>query len=160
MYENPSGPLSTSTTAAAPQALRRPWKGTAVLNTVKVDLATFPKVMFMGSAKRKAFTAERMPDSAKPQKQNAAGVPVWSVKVAVENWRGQTDLMNVTVPMHDDPASKFTTGQLVEFGGLVFGVAPKRERRPERYAELNGEEMLPGEVGYVTWFSADSINAA
>jgi hypothetical protein len=107
-----------------------------------VDPESFRKVIFMGSAPRKEFTRERMPNAEKPQKYTAAGMPLWSVKAAVENWRGKSELITVTVPMHDDPASKFTTGQLVAFAGMVFGVTPKREG------------------GYTTWCSADNITAA
>src|SRR4051794_35232249 len=139
---NPSGPLATSTTTAAPEALR-PWKETAVLNMVLVDPSTFRTLMFMGSAERKVFTAERMPDAAKPQKQSKDGVPVWSVRIAYEDWRGQTGLMSVTVPMHDDPAGKFTTGQPVRFDRLVEGVADRRSS-----------------AGYSIWFSADAIKPA
>ena len=141
MYD-PTHPSSTTATAAAP-VTARPRRETAVLNTVLVDPATFRTLMFMGSAQRKVFTAERMPDAAKPQKQNRDGVPEWSVKVAYEDWRGQTGLMSVTVPMHDDPAGKFTTGQPVEFDRLVMGVSDKRSS-----------------AGYSIWFSADAIAPA
>src|SRR3954468_9052446 len=109
---NPSSPSSTPTSAVAPEALR-PWRGTAVpqLDTVKVSSETFRKVMFMGSAERKEFTRERVPNVEKPQKRTSAGMALWSVKVAVENWRGKTELITITVPMHDDPGTKFTVGQ-------------------------------------------------
>ncbi len=141
MYENPSSPSSRST-AAAPGALR-PWKGTAaVLNMVLVDPSTFRSLMFMGSAERKEFTREQMANAEKPQKYTSNGLPLWSVKVAVENWRGQAAILNVTVPMADDPATKFGRGQVVEFSRLAFGVADKRAG------------------SYSLWWSADSINAA
>jgi hypothetical protein len=70
-------------------------------------------------------------------------VPEWSVKVAYEDWRGQTGLMSVTVPMHDDPAGKFTTGQPVEFDRLVMGVADRRTS-----------------AGYSIWYNADAIAPA
>jgi hypothetical protein len=135
-------PSSTSTTSAvAPQALRA-WKGTAVLDTVKVSPDTFTSVMFMSSVERREFVRDARPACDRPQKVSGSGVLLWSVQVAAVNWRGNSQLISITVPMNDDPASKFTTGQLVEFVGLVFGVTPKREG------------------GFVTWCSADGITAA
>jgi hypothetical protein len=139
MYD-PPGPSSTPTTAAAPQA-RRPWEGTAVLDTVKVSPDTFHSVLFMGSAERKEFTPDARPNRDKPQKHTAAGVPVWSVQVAAVTWRGNSTLLTVTIPQHDDPAGKFVPGDPVELVSLVFGVTPKRSGG-----------------GFVTWFSADAIN--
>jgi hypothetical protein len=133
-------PTSTST-AVAPE-VRQLWKGTAVLDTVKVSPDTFTSVMFMGSAERKEFTRDARPARDKPQKRTGEGVPLWSVQVAAVNWRGNSQLISVTVPQHDDPASKFKAGDPVEFVGLTFGVTDKRSG------------------GYVTWCSADSIAAA
>src|SRR4051812_41933001 len=102
---NPSSPLSTSTTTAAPEA--RPWKGTGVFDTVKVDPGTFRSVMFRAAAPRKEFTRERMPDNAKPQKTTGDGVPLWSVKLVVEDWRGRDHILSVSVPLHADPSGMF-----------------------------------------------------
>jgi hypothetical protein len=141
MYD-PTHPSSTPTAAVAPAAAR-PRREAAVFDTVKVSPDTFRSVLFMGSAERKEFTTDNRPNRDKPQKRTTAGVPVWSVQVAAINWRGNSNLVTVTVPMHDDPAQKFIPGQPVELVDLVFGVSPKRS---------NG--------GYVTWCSADGINPA
>jgi hypothetical protein len=139
---NPSHFSSTSTTSAvAPQVLRA-WKGTAVLDTVKVSPDTFTSVMFMSCAERKEFVRDARLARDRPQKVSGSGVPLWSVQVAAVNWRGNSQLINVTVPQHDDPASKFKAGDPVEFVGLTFGVTEKRSG------------------GYVTWCSADGIAAA
>jgi hypothetical protein len=138
---DPSGPSSTSTTSGAPQALR-PWKGTAVFDTVKVAADTFRSILFMKAEARREFTREQRAQADKPQKTTREGVPLWSVQVAAVSWRGKTELINITGPRHDDPGSKFNPGDPVEFAGLVFGVTPKREG------------------GYVTWCSADSLAAA
>ncbi len=141
MYENNSpGPSSTSTAAALTSA--RPRRELAVLDTVKVSPDTFRSVLFMGSAERKEWSQDNRPNRDKAQKRTAAGVPVWSVQMAAINWRGNSSLLTVSVPLHDDPAQKFTAGQPVELVDLVFGVSPKRNN--------NG--------GYVTWCSADGIN--
>ena len=68
-------------------------------------------------------------------------MPVWSVKLAAVNWRGNSQLISVTVAMHDDPGKKFKTGDPVQLAGMVFGVTPKRDG------------------SYVTWCSADAISA-
>ncbi len=141
MYENSPSPSSTSTAVAPSSA--RPRREPAVLDTVKVSPDTFRSVLFMGSAERKEWSQDNRPNRDKAQKRTAAGLPVWSVQVAAINWRGNSNLLTVTVPMHDDPAHKFTAGQPVELVDLVFGVSPKRN---------NG--------GYVTWCSADGINPA
>ncbi len=113
-----------------------------MLDTVKVAADTFRSVMFMGSAERKEFTRENRPAQDKAQKRNGEGVPIWAVQIAVVNWRGAAQLLAVTVPMHDDPVTKFQPGDPVQLAGLVFGVTAKREG------------------GYVTWCSADAIAAA
>lgn len=137
----PSGPLSTSTPAAAPQA-PRPWKGTAVLDTVKVSPDSFRSVMFHSATERKAFTRDNVPACDKPQKMSGDGVPLWSVKVVAEDWRARVNILTVTVPLHDDPGTKFARGDLVELPGLTFGVTDKRAG------------------GFVTWLSADGIAPA
>src|SRR4051812_4013438 len=119
---NPLNP-STPSLAAAPEA-RPLWKGTSVLDTVRVAADTFSSLLFMQAEARKEFTRERVANADRPQKRTTAGVPLWSVKVAAVNWRGKTELISITVPLHDDPAGKFTAGEPVEFGGMVFGVTP------------------------------------
>jgi hypothetical protein len=135
-------PTHLSPNQGAQAQERRPWRGAGVLDTVKVAADTFRSVLFMSSEERKEFTTDQRPAKDKPQKRSAAGVPLWSVKVATVNWRGKTDLINVTVPMHDDPGTKFTAGQPVELVDLVFGVSPKRAG------------------GFTTWASADSLAPA
>lgn len=114
-----------------------------MLDSVKVDPATFGRLMFMASTERKEFVRESgVPNSAKPQKRNSDGVPLWSVQVAGVDWRNRSQLFNITVPMTDDPASKFSTGDPIAVDGLVFGVSPKQ----------NG--------GYTLWASADAMAPA
>ena len=136
---NPNFPSSTLPQQGAQQ---RPFKGAGVLDTVKVGGDTFQSVMFMGCAERREFVRDNRPGEVKPQKHDRTGVPLWSVQVAAVNWRGNPQLISVTVPMHDSPAGKFNAGDPVVLDGLVFGVTPKREG------------------GYVTWCSADAISAA
>ncbi len=136
---DPSGPSSTSTAAAPASA--RPRRESAVFDMVKVAPETFRSIEFRAAFERKEFTKDQVPDQAKRQKQTKDGVPVWSVKVLVEDWRGRESFINVTVPMYGNPADKFSRGQQVELPGLAFGVSPKH----------NG--------GYVTWQSADGINS-
>jgi hypothetical protein len=111
-----------------------------VFDTVKVSPETFRQVMYMSSAARKEFTRERVRDEDKPQKRTQDGVPLWSVQVAAVNWRGKSELLSVTLPMHSDPSEKFQAGDPVQLPGLVFGVSPKRDGG-----------------GYVTWCSADDL---
>ncbi len=140
MYD-PTQPSSTATAAAPSSA--RPRREAAVLDTVKVDPGTFRQVLFMGAAERKEFTTDNRPNRDKPQKRDKqTGLPVWSVQVAVTNWRGTSSLLTVGVPLADDPTGKFQPGQPVELVGLVFGVTPKRSG------------------GYVTWQSADDLTPA
>ena len=139
---DPSGftPLPTSS-AAAPQALQRPWKGNAMLDTVKVSPDTFSQVMYMSAVPRTEWVRDPVPDADKPQKRTRDGVPQWSVELATVDWRGRTELVNVTVPMHGDPGGKFSAGQPVELAELVFGVTPSRSGN-----------------GFTTWWSADAIS--
>jgi hypothetical protein len=130
---DPSGPSATSTTAAAP------WKGTAVFDTVRVSPDSFRSVMFRAAAPRREFTRDRMPDAARPQRTNGDNIPLWSVKLVVEDWRGRDHIITVSVPMYDDPSTKFARGDFIVLPGLTFGVTPKREG------------------GFVTWLSADGI---
>ena len=140
MYDLP-GPSSTSTTALTPPAAARPRREAAVLDTVRVSADTFRQVLFMGSAEKREFTTDNRPNRDKPQRRDKqTGLPVWAVQVAAINWRGNSNLLTVGVPMADDPAKKFQPGQPVELVGLVFGVTPKR----------NGS-------GYTTWQNADDI---
>lgn len=133
---SPSQP--TSTLALEPLA---PERVARVFDTVKVSPETFRSVMFMSCQARKEFTRDRVRDEDKPQKYTREGVPLWSVQVAAVNWRGKSELLAVTVPMHSDPAEKFQAGDPVQLVGLVFGVTAKREG------------------GYVTWCSADDLVA-
>ena len=114
-----------------------------MLDTVRVAPETFKSVLFMGCAERKEFTRDNRPSRDKPQKRSGDGVPLWSVQVAVVNWRGNPQLITVTVPAHEDLLTKFNPGDPLEVTGLVFGVTPKREG-----------------VGYVVWCSADAISPA
>ncbi|GAA5158205.1 hypothetical protein GCM10023321_37680 [Pseudonocardia eucalypti] len=114
-----------------------------MFDTVRVSPDTFQSVMFMSSQPRKEFTRDRnVRDEDKPQKCTKDGVPLWSVQVAVVTWRGKSELLMVTVPLSDDPATTFTTGDPVTLPGLVFGVTAKREG------------------GFVTWCSADDVRLA
>jgi hypothetical protein len=110
-----------------------------MLDTVKVDPDTFSSIVFMGSSERKEFTRDNRPRNEKPQKRNGEGVPVWSVQLACVSWRNVPQMVTVSIPAHDDPASKFSAGDPVQLSGLVFGVTPKREG------------------GYVTWCAADAL---
>ncbi len=110
-----------------------------MLDTVRVAADTFSSMVFMGSQERKEFTRDNRPQVDKAQKRNIDGVPLWSVQIAVVNWRGTPQLLGVTIPMFDSPADKFTVGQPVRLTGLVFGVTPKRDS------------------GFVTWCSADDM---
>ena len=130
----------TSTNQAEPTA---PERAARVFDTVRVAPETFKGVMFMSCQQRKEFVqGARMRDEDKPQKRTAEGVPIWSVQVAAINWRGKSELITVSLPMHDDPLSKFSPGQPVELVGLVFGVTTKRDGG-----------------GFVTWCSADGISS-
>ncbi len=140
----PSGASSTST-PAAPQASPRPWKGTAVLDTVRVSPDTFRSVMFHSATERKAFTRDNIPAREKPQKTTSDGVPLWSVKVVAEDWRARVHILTVSVPMHDHPGTKFARGDLVELPGLVMGLSQKPQ---------GGSGFVP------TWLSADGIAPA
>src|SRR5689334_15890267 len=104
---NPTDPWSTATPTAEPRA---PERTARVFDTVKVDPSTFRSVMFMDCAARKEFTRDRVREQDKPQKLTFEGVPLWSVTVAAVNWRGGSDLLKITVPMHDSPADKFSAG--------------------------------------------------
>jgi hypothetical protein len=110
-------------------------------DTVKVDPATFSSLMFMESAERKEFVRDNRRADERPQKRNRDDVPEWSVKLAAVNWRGNSQLISVTIALHENPAKKFKTGDPVQLSGLVFGVTQKREG------------------GFVTWCSADAISA-
>jgi hypothetical protein len=131
---DPFAHLSTTTAAALP----RPQRG-SVVDTVRVAPETFGSLIYMAAAERKEFTEDRRPNNQKPQKKTSNGIPLWSIKLAASDWRGNATLLTVTVPMHDDPTASFTAGQVVELVGLVFGVTPKRDGR------------------YVTWCSADGM---
>lgn len=131
-------PWSTSTPVAGPA--RAPERQARVFDTVKVAPETFRSVMFMSSNARKEFTRDRVRDEDKPQKRTQDGVALWSVSLAAVNWRGKSELINVTVPMYDDPAQKFQVGDPVRLAGLTFGVSPKRDGG-----------------GFVTWCSADAV---
>jgi hypothetical protein len=111
-------------------------------DTVKVAPDTFSSLLFMESAERKEFTPDKRPNNERPQKRNRDDVPVWSVKLATVNWRGHSQMLSVTIAMHDDPGKKFKAGDPVQLTGLVFGVTPKRDG------------------GFTTWCSADAISAA
>lgn len=134
---DPWSPTSTTEPAARERAAR-------VFDTVKVAPETFKSVMFMAASARKEYVqGSRMRDEDKPQKRTADGVPLWSVQIAAINWRGKSELIGVTVPMHDSPAEKFQAGDPVRLTGLVFGVTAKRDGG-----------------GYVTWCSADGVDPA
>lgn len=121
---------------------RPPVRTARVFNTVKVDPANFASALFMGAQPRKEFVKERGVSNAdKPQKYTSDGVPLWSVKLAGTNWRDQSEMLSVTVPMNSDPSEKFHQGQPVELPGLVFGVTAKRDG------------------GHSLWWSADDITA-
>lgn len=137
---------STSTSSPewqAQQGQPSPERGRRVFDTVKVSPDTFESVMFMSCAERKEFTQDRRPNADKPQKRTADGVALWTVTLAAVNWRGKSELMTVTVPMHSNPGDKFVVGQPVDLIGLTFGVTAKRDGG-----------------GFVTWCSADAVEPA
>lgn len=135
---NPSERTSTLTVERpAPERMAR------VLDTVLVSPDTFPSVLFMGASARREYTRERLPDAQKPQKTTREGVPLWSGKFATVNWRGNAEMLTVTLPMADNPLEVLTPGTPVRLVNLVFGVSPKRD----------GE-------GFTTWCSADGLELA
>jgi hypothetical protein len=113
------------------------------VDAVRVAQDTFKQMIFMESVERREFTPERIPNAQKPQKTTKSGVPLWSVKVAAINWRGNSSMLSVTVPSVDSPSATLAAGELVDFDGLVFGVTPKRDGS-----------------GFSTWCSADAIVSA
>jgi hypothetical protein len=113
-----------------------------VFDTVKVSADTFTSVMFVQCEARTEWTPNGGGNVPKPQKRTKDGVPVWSVKVVATNWRGQSDMLSVTLAQYDNPGEQHAPGSLVQFVGLTFGVSAKRDGN-----------------GFVTWCSADSLEA-
>lgn len=138
MYPTNDPLRSTPTVGALP----RPQKRTAgVFDTVRVAPDTFQSVMFMSAAARREFVeGQRLRDEDKPQKRTADGMPLWSVQLAAVNWRGNAQLITITIPMPGNPVDQFMPGDPVQLAGMVFGVSPKRDGG-----------------GFVTWCSADSL---
>lgn len=133
--------MNPSVTAEQPTEAKRLVRGGSVFDTVRVSPDTFQSVMFMSSTPRTEWSETRQQGEEKRQKFTRDGMPVWSVKVAATNWRDQDNMLSVTIASQHNPGEVFTRGQLVQFGGLTFGVSPKRDG------------------GFVTWCSADSVEA-
>jgi hypothetical protein len=141
MQDN-STPLQT-VTVSSEVADRQPSRRdkTAVIDSVKVDPRTFDSVIFLGSEERKEYVeGQNIPHNQKKQKYNKDGVPVWSVKLYATTWRGLERQVKVNVASPDDPAERFSKGELVTLSDVEFGVTPKREGG-----------------GYTVWLNAGGI---
>lgn len=143
--QNGNSQLSTEVTgqgAAGARPARR--DAVTMFDSVKVDPATFASVIFLGSEERKEFVeGQNIPHNQKRQATTKEGVPVWTLKLYAENWRGLERQLKVNVAMADDPAERFGRGEPVTLSDVEYGVTPKREGN-----------------GFVVWFRAGTVKSA
>jgi hypothetical protein len=129
----PSTRTTTETAGneAAAVRQRRPERGTAMIDSVKVAADTFDSVIFLGSEERKEYVegeaGKHIPHNEKKQAYSKDGVPFWTVKLYVTTWRGLERQIKVKVAAATDPAEQFAKGELVSLRDVEFGVTPKRE---------------------------------
>lgn len=118
--------------------------------TLAIDAQnTFEAAMFMSSAPKPKFGSSNGEISV-----NAAGVPQYAMSVAVTylpgpNGRKISEVINVTVSAHGDPAKDIQPGSPVIFDGLRCGVS-----EPE--AREQGKGIRGGKI----WFTANAIRPA
>ncbi len=144
----PSTRTATETAGSEAAGVRPPRRdSTTMIDSVKVDQATFDSVIFLGSEERKEYVegdaGKRIPHNEKKQQYSKDGVPVWTLKLYVTTWRGLERQVKVNVAAADDPGERFAKGELVTLSDIEFGVTPKREGN-----------------GFVIWMKAGAIESA
>lgn len=141
----PSAYTSTETAGQQAAGMRQPRREpSAVIDSVKVDAATFDSVIFLGSEERKEYVdGQNIPHNQKKQQYTKDGVPVWTIKVYATTWRGLERQVKINVPAQTDPGERFSKGELVTLSNIEFGVTPKREGN-----------------GYIIWLRAGNIEPA
>jgi hypothetical protein len=128
------------TTAAGARPIR--WES-GMLDNWLIDADTFASITFLGATERKEFVEDKnIPYNNRPQKRNKDNVPVWTVTLAVADWRGRGTVMKLNMPSPQNPADSIGAGEKVELVRPVAGVTPKREGN-----------------GYIVWMTADDIKS-
>ena len=113
--------------------------------THAVDItATFTSMMLVNSMPKLKFGSESV------QETNAAGVPKWSVDLAVTytptvaGMRAESELITVTIADHANPAQGMNPGSPVALEGMRVGLNP---------AEVKNERLRGGKL----WFTATAL---
>lgn len=115
--------------------------------TYAVDTtATFDSMMLVNATPKLKFGSERV------QETNAAGVPKWSIDLAVTytptvvGMAAQSELITVTITDHAHPAQGLNPGSPVVLEGMRVGL---------NAAELRNERLRGGKL----WFTATGLRS-
>ena len=144
MQDSPTSTVTAGQEAAIRWPNRRDTGMSGMINSVKVDPATFKGLVFLQSFERKEFVqGANIPNEQKQQKRTKDGVPVWTVELSAIPARGMSRTIRVNLPSPEDPGQRFEAGSQVQLVDMEFGVTPKRDNS-----------------GFTIWMTAGGIDPA